>query len=860
MTSIQQVDWAQLLLAFLHDPIDKALDIKGHESRAARYASTALDQSIGREEIKQTTGLADQLAPIAERLPMPTAGKHGERAVSPVNGKLSIRHPVSGQVDEIACESNDEVKVCRVISGIVASLETPKQRFLALWRLLPERLGREFGEWIIRLPADTRIPDHSLINHADITAGLWASRQQGAQGGAYLSFAIGPVQAFIEAARSVRDLWTGSAILSWLAFQAMEPVIDRFGPTAFVYPLLRGNALMDLWLRKHAGIGHILPKPGTDTCKCPSLPHRFAAIIPRGPDGKTADQLARQCEEAVREGWRGLAETVRAKLEPTFGELCGDWDRLWCKQIDDFFDIRTSVVPERLLDDNGIARLIGGRCFDEVWPDATAIRSLSTRIPPGDRPGYAQDTAGRWQAQMDYSARVMESNRTIRHVPFSREVTDRAHRAPAKCSLFGSWEQMGPAELSEARRFWEVASDRLRMNGVRLRKGEKFCAAALTKRFAGPAFLVGEFCLGPGNLRFPDTATVSAENWLKKAGIDPDKIRNEHEKRWNGRWLHGADDDDQVPERIEARIKDASNKFGKPPSYYAILKMDGDDIGGWLRGDNAPKLKNVLHPRIESYYREIGGPEIEAALDARRPVGPSLHAAISAALGHFASCSAPGIVRRYRGTVIYSGGDDLLALLPASHAAACADELRLAYRQGGDGSDGMGKKATISAGIAYVHYMEDLRLALQAAREAESGAKKAGKDIIRLHFMRRSGEHAGALLPWSRVGWFTELTELFGTRASNRWAYKLRSELPVLAGENMPGGAVSAEIRRIGNRIDDQCWRNHAAPRRPGDLIADWWSDYREADDSRDTSVPEALRDFVTLCQGAAFVARGRDG
>ena len=102
MTSIQQVDWAQLLLAFLHDPIDKALDDKGHESRAARYASTALARSIDREEIKQTTGLADQLAPIAERLPMPAAGKHGERAVSPVNGKLSIRHP-PGSVALFAC-------------------------------------------------------------------------------------------------------------------------------------------------------------------------------------------------------------------------------------------------------------------------------------------------------------------------------------------------------------------------------------------------------------------------------------------------------------------------------------------------------------------------------------------------------------------------------------------------------------------------------------------------------------------------------------------------------------------------------------------------------------------------------------
>lgn len=52
MTSIQQVDWAQLLLAFLNDPIDKALDVKGHESRAARYAST-----LAREDLAELEAL-----------------------------------------------------------------------------------------------------------------------------------------------------------------------------------------------------------------------------------------------------------------------------------------------------------------------------------------------------------------------------------------------------------------------------------------------------------------------------------------------------------------------------------------------------------------------------------------------------------------------------------------------------------------------------------------------------------------------------------------------------------------------------------------------------------------------------------
>ena len=34
-------DWDLLTTAFLHDPPDKALDIRGHERRAARYLEAA---------------------------------------------------------------------------------------------------------------------------------------------------------------------------------------------------------------------------------------------------------------------------------------------------------------------------------------------------------------------------------------------------------------------------------------------------------------------------------------------------------------------------------------------------------------------------------------------------------------------------------------------------------------------------------------------------------------------------------------------------------------------------------------------------------------------------------------------------
>ena len=859
MSSAASIDWLSLLRVFLHDPVDKALDIRGHETRAARYATAALGEPVTRGQIKSDASLADVLAAVAERLPMPTAGPNGERAVSPENGRLRVNHPISGARTEIECGPVDERRVARVIGEIVEGLDTPRERFFALWRLLPERLEAEFGEWMNRLPADTRVPDHSLTHHADLAAGFWASRQGGR--GAYLSFALGPVQSFIEAARSVRDLWSGSAILSWLAFEAMRPVFERFGPTSFIYPSLRGNPLMDLWLRRELGLDRV-PMPDPASRRSPSLPNRFIALVPQGVDGSAAGLLAEQCEAAARDAWHRLAEAVRRRLDSRWGTDFPGWDRRWSEQIADSFAFSTTVVPEHELDDEEVARLLGGGGFSEVWPHSAAIRELAAAIPERDRPGYAQDGAGRWQAHMEFSARVMGANRQVRQVPAPTGNREPGAMTAAKCTLLGSWEQMGPEKLRESDRFWNGASE-LSIDGVRLRSGERLSAVALAKRFSAPACLAEGLDLPVQAMRFPDTATVAAAEWLRKAKLDPEAIRRQHGS-WSGRWLHRAEDDGEpAPAEVSDRIRQLRKAQGPPPAYFAILKLDGDDIGGWLRGEKTAPLADLLPPKILGYYRAVGGPVIEKALAARRPVGPALHASISAALGDFAARTAPEIVRNKRGTVIYSGGDDLLALLPASRALECAEALRSAYCGESSGEAGrlrgMGHRATVSAGIAFVHHMEDLRLALGGAREAEKAAKTmAGKNAVGLRFRRRSGERAEATIPWSLADWFHRLTQLFERGATDRWAYRLRSELPVLCSSDLPPEAVAAEIRRLGNRIEDPLWKSDGE--RPGDRIERWWKEVRDALRDRRTSDPEALEAFAILCQGAAFVARGRDG
>lgn len=871
------VDWEKLLLAYLHDPPDKALDIRGHEARAAANARIAFGDEVEKERFKSEAGAADALASIVERFPMPTAGRQGERAVGPEGQTLRIFHPLSAQsrtlwpppLGDLTTAQQEALR--DAVAGFSdANDPTLRKRWLAVWRGWPERLA-EKQPCAARLPADTRTPDHTIWHHLDTVAAFEAARSEGG-GPALLAFALGPVQPFIAAARSVRDLWSGSMILSWLAFRSLSPVVERLGPTALLYPALRGNPLLDLWLAEDAQLGkEAAPQPTVQQRMTPSLPHRFLALAPWGKDGQAAYELADRCRQACAAAWRELAASVRARLKEQLDAQWPDWDARWDAQINDYFSATTAVLPlsgagDEL--DRQLADLLTDqRTFAEAFPEAEKIRALARSIPESDRPGYAQEQAGQWQYQIELVQRLLAAARAARHIPAGAAGDG---PWPQKCTLFGSFEQMGPAQLSESSRFWDAItqpSAGLSLDGVRLRPGEALCAVALTKRFSGPAFFAERLGVKPQDLRFPDTWTVAAAAWLDKANIRPDQVRREHGE-WNGHWLHWSKPNQDTetagacPADVWRRIQSHRERLGPPPTYYAVLKLDGDDLGGWLRGEKSPQAREVMHPKLVAYFEGVD-PANKARLTARRPVGPALHAAVSAALADFALHVAPPIIEEHYGTVIYVGGDDLLALLPVETALPCALALARAYRESWRQADGrerllMGERATISGGLVVVHAKDDLRLALQDARAAEHQSKATGKDALGVVIRRRSGEHTAAVCPWTFaetvIGW----TDAFRRGASDRWAYRLYGMRPTLAG--LPAEAMQAEFRRQLLRAEAPT-PNLISP----EAFADSFTEFQSLElpnangKRRFQNAQAALEPFLTLCHTAAFLARGRD-
>jgi CRISPR-associated protein Cmr2 len=615
---------------------------------------------------------------------------------------------------------------------------------------------------------------------------------------ALLSFMIGQPQAFIEAARTVRDLWTGSYLMSWLTAAAIWPVIKECGYGAFITPYVGEDNPMLRAMRDGP--------TGDDRATLPSLPNKFAAQVPLGK----AEALRESCLRACREEWARICKAVHDRLEGEFRRHDPHWDRFWDDQVTTFFEMRCVVQPLATVDDN----------------------------------------SREWVNEFDQLGALLEMTRSVRHVPNYHPRSDNG-RYPAKCSLLGTLEQMGPAEFDRSREFWKAVSEEWPgLYGTRLRLSDRLCAVSLVKRFAWPAYFAasksgrGRLGVWFDELRYSDTATLTAALWLPDPAELPSEADDSEERgtldwrrlrRWSGQWLHWTKRDQDKDERpcppsVWDRIQAHKRAKGQPPRYYAILLLDGDRMGDMFRGELQPH---------EQDWRE----------------GRRRYQRITEGLTQF-SLKVRGIIQGHGGELIYAGGDDVLAFLPTATVIACAKEVREAFRA----DDCLTCSASISGGIAVVHHKEDLRFALHQAREAERAAKridrtdaeKKTKDALALRVCRRSGEHTMAVFGWGQAESLTGLVDDFLAGASDRWAYKLRGALPTLGALGLTAGR--AEINRLLARVE-------SPPPGFADRVRALFDQYRDemTRPGRGWGGEETLDGFVTLCQAASFLARGRD-
>ncbi|HPY31641.1 MAG TPA: type III-B CRISPR-associated protein Cas10/Cmr2 [Verrucomicrobiota bacterium] len=824
------INWKDKLLAYLHDPPHKPFRIAGHEDARGpllRHLGLSEDD-IKQWEQGRHKANPDWQAAAADRFPFPTAGTLF--VDWKLHGEMEFRHPLTGDrflpmTQPRQHSAVGESWVEQVLHGIPTDDAGWKQKFFRVWRLWPERCAREKHPILAYLVADTRIPDHTLWHHNGMVSALEAVGAKPA----FLLFQIGPVQDFIAQARKTQDLWSGSYLLSFLISKALATVALTLGPDCVVYPNLRGIPLLDWWWSQE---GDLFPQEffklgegRLHSCELliPSLPNRFLTLVPAGEDGR---QVADKAQAAVRQLWQEIADSVHAHLchrlqnHLTNDEFKG-WDAHWQHQVKHFPVLDWTLHewhPEQKAiqcvesRDGATPPMING------WKDHPLRHAMAWRnmIPVDHRESWHgnRNDAFAWSlhyATTDWKFAATKNARGFASWPVLRP----DEKSPPKDHLNGRDEVLG----GDIKGFW----DALRVA----------CGGADKGDFKGRQLY----------------GAISVVKRLWPRAYLSEKLQ----------WKQWKPDFESVQDIavIERDLDALPGESLRSCGYYAVLCMDGDDMGQWVGGIKTPLLKKVLAGKAWDYFKNgkagkggwkpLGGegeadlpPKAEAV---RRPLSPSFHAALSEAISNFGLYCAGQIVEKFSGQMLFAGGDDVLAMLPAAKALECAFALQCAFqgylpddapcsvrtalqwspdnpsglfefpaygfvtcKHGAGKSERLrpnwplmvpGREATASAGIAIGHVRSPMQDTIQAAREAERLAKEVpNKGAFALQVLKRSGEAVGFAARWSSgvVSVWSEL-EAGIHDLSGRFAYRYASLVKalVVTGGGPEGAAYASE-------------------------------------------------------------------
>ncbi|WP_199249789.1 type III-B CRISPR-associated protein Cas10/Cmr2 [[Phormidium] sp. ETS-05] len=303
-------------------------------------------------------------------------------------------------------------------------------------------------------------------------------------------------------------------------------------------------------------------------------------------------------------------------------------------------------------------------------------------------------------------------------------------------------------------------------------------------------------------------------------------IHDRLKKRYNGvmfssKWL--ADDmglsDVAATTELRGLVAQAHQDCGfgdnSPADWWVIVLADGDGMGQYVTGR---KLK-LYHAYIDKTAVDIP-PEQQAAfaelLDTRKRMGPATHVGLNRALLDFSNRLVPYITeQRFCGKVVYSGGDDVMAVLPLADLPEFLLSLRAAWCGSRDPKDEfvsrggywfpgqnfpenssighrplftMGEGATMSMGIVVAHKSVPLPTVLETLWEAEKerakklpGTKEIpAKDGLCFRVIYGGGNVLEALMKGHLLPSWWQLIQDYQTAAENLSPvfYRLAEELP----------------------------------------------------------------------------------
>ncbi len=792
-------NWDFKTSAFL-DGLARSLAWNGPNPRDAFLAAAGLKDvnTAELDELFQRTAGFD-MPPWLDKADLPGC------AASPC-----CTHPLSGSRLDLHGSSNVVLhgKIVEQIKDLAENCSDAKKKFLLLWRLLPARLETACPEFPWRLwPADPRIPSHTAWEHATVLSGFAGAGPRPA----LLLFTIASAQDFVTCARRTQDNWMGSFLLSWLSGAAIQAIAGKCGPDAILSPSLLGQPLIDWWLGQT--LGRQAPVPSTEKRQVASLPNIFTALVPED----RAEQLCREAEAAITDSWQEIAGQVWDKMNQSVQGFAVN-KNLWQRQVKSFpsrlgifWSIRAwpeDRDPLQVIEEYSPA--------DQGRPDSLAeLEALVQTVEPNRRHNSLV-----FSLLSASTGRALTARKGLRDFEQIPEPGFKCSLCGQRQALADT-EDAGYQDLNrfwntlarvDAR---QGNSQGLKLAG-RIRRGDKLCAVCLTKRLALEAYFTGTGYLDDHHL-FPSTASLavtpflvnclehedvrphllkfatSAHDLLRTSDILypaslPAAVRRAASKidhatgrnkmlRLDGAWYYpeswrtdSIEREFQAGKALTAHkdgFQDCRNKLRTllehsdeagilPPSrYLAVVAMDGDKMGEWITGRQGPALLELLHGQANMSRQAMQASGIDE--DFRRPMGPAMQLALSSCLADFALGPARDVVEEHGGSLVFAGGDDLLALLPATPCRpgrslfAALQAIREAFTGVPDGFPEYDHKRlrvlggengmSLSMGIGVVHHSWPLNKGVAWAQDLLKNEAKEhwGRNAFALGVLTRSG-------------------------------------------------------------------------------------------------------------------------
>lgn len=592
-----------------------------------------------------------------------------------------------------------------------------------------------------------------------------------------LIFSLGSVQIFIEQARKTRDLWLGSFLIAKLMETAMREVEEKSK-------------------QANLKVNFVFPAERSLNKKYATLPHKYVAIFDNPSDASTAVEWSK---EGMQRCWQTLSDDVRKNIIPEKYQSDETLNKLWDEQSD--------------LD----------TCFETFWV-----------IVEGDTDTYAS-----W---LKSAEDALEARKRVKDFQFRQEPGEKSTISGERQALHGTHQ----FTRDEVKKFWGDLATSRSDKDISKDGSERLDALDTIKRFASVSRIIDPEVGSPEishKQAFPSTSSIATatfverlftlannqlDAWIRATrGLDEMQpgaipyLRELQRRLGKNEQILERDGDCYFKETFTARHieKDYPSQKNKadeianrgnaglsalfaatnqstirhPTPYYAIVKMDGDNMGNVLSGLN----------------RED-------------------HEKISKELSTFARKKVPQLIEgEYPGRLVYAGGDDVLALVPLARdlpeeerkkngtihtVLGLVKRLREQFGEIHENIPSVPGPITASAGIAIAHHYTALSAVLRATREAERLAKdRYDRNALVVTVMRRSGEQTSVGCHWEYEGLeeeaqpvllFLRFYELFDLDVlSPKCIYTLLEEAPTLVilelDDEEKSAAQASEIKRV---------------------------------------------------------------